>query len=325
MELRHLRSFVAVAEELHFGRAAERLHIAQSPLSQQIQRLERQVGAMLFERNRRKVELTDAGNAMLTHAREALAQADLAETAARAAAAGRAGTLRIGFLGSAARADPGEPAAGAAAAGRAGPLRMGFLGAAALAILPRIVPPWRASAPDATLELVEGSSGEHIRALHDQRLDVAFVRPPTATAGLIVHPVWQEQVVAVLPASSDLSRRDPLRLSDLADEPFVLFPRNSAPDFHDELTRACGRAGFTPAVAFECTAMPTVVGLVAAGLGVSLVPRSISSIGIAGVVYRELADVRPVARIAMVLSATNVRPVVRHFIESVQMLDLNRG
>src|SRR3954452_18735654 len=114
MELRHLRSFVAVAEELHFGRAAERLHIAQSPLSQQIQRLERQVGAMLFERNRRKVELTDAGNAMLTHAREALAQADLAETAARAAAAGRAGTLRIGFLGS-----------------------------AALAILPRIVPAWR--------------------------------------------------------------------------------------------------------------------------------------------------------------------------------------
>lgn len=296
MELRHLRSFVAVAEELHFGRAAERLHIAQSPLSQQIQRLERQVGAMLFERTRRKVELTDAGNAMLTHAREALAQADLAETAARAAAAGRAGTLRIGFLGS-----------------------------AALAILPRIVPPWRASAPDATLELVEGSSGEHIRALHDQRLDVAFVRPPTATAGLIVHPVWQEQVVAVLPASSDLSRRDPLRLSDLADEPFVLFPRNSAPDFHDELTRACGRAGFTPAVAFECTAMPTVVGLVAAGLGVSLVPRSISSIGIAGVVYRELADVRPVARIAMVLSATNDRPVVRHFIDSVQMLDLNRG
>jgi DNA-binding transcriptional LysR family regulator len=296
MELRHLRSFVAVAEELHFGRAAERLHIAQSPLSQQIQRLERQVGAMLFERNRRKVELTDAGNAMLTHAREALAQADLAETAARAAAAGRAGTLRIGFLGS-----------------------------AALAILPRIVPPWRASAPDATLELVEGSSGEHIRALHDQRLDVAFVRPPTATAGLIVHPVWQEQVVAVLPASSDLSRRDPLRLSDLADEPFVLFPRNSAPDFHDELTRACGRAGFTPTVAFECTAMPTVVGLVAAGLGVSLVPRSISSIGIAGVVYRELADVRPVARIAMVLSATNDRPVVRHFIDSVQMLDLNRG
>src|SRR5919201_5877001 len=101
MELRHLRSFVAVAEELHFGRAAERLHIAQSPLSQQIQRLERQVGTTLFDRNRRKVELTEAGCAMLTHAREALAQADLAENAARTAAAGRSGTLHVGFLGSA--------------------------------------------------------------------------------------------------------------------------------------------------------------------------------------------------------------------------------
>src|SRR2546423_7527232 len=102
MELRHLRSFVAVAEELHFGRAAERLHIAQSPLSQQIQRLERLVGARLFDRNRRKVELTEAGRAMLLHARAALAQADLAESAARAAAAGLAGSLRIRFLRSAA-------------------------------------------------------------------------------------------------------------------------------------------------------------------------------------------------------------------------------
>ncbi|HZN79274.1 MAG TPA: LysR family transcriptional regulator [Mycobacterium sp.] len=296
MELRHLRSFVAVAEELHFGRAAERLHIAQSPLSQQIQRLERQVGATLFERNRRKVELTEAGHAMLRHAREALAQADLAENAARTAAAGRAGLLRVGFLGS-----------------------------AALAILPRIVPPWRATAPDVALRLVEGSSGEHIRAVHDQRLDVAFVRPPATTAGLVVYPVWHEPVVAVLPATSDLSRRERLRLRDLRDQPFVLFPRDSAPDFHDELTRACTRVGFTPAVAYECTAMPTVVGLVASGLGVALVPRSINSIGLDGVVYRELADAHPEARIAMVVSTTNDRPAVRHFIDSVIRLDLNSG
>jgi DNA-binding transcriptional LysR family regulator len=296
VELRHLRYFVAVAEERHFGRAAERLHIAQSPLSQQIQRLERQVGATLFDRNRRKVELTEAGHAMLRHAREALAQADLAENAARTAATGRAGMLRVGFLGS-----------------------------AALAILPRIVPPWRATAPDVTLRLVEGASGEHIRAVHDQRLDLAFVRPPTRTDGLAVHPVWQEPVVVALPAASDLSRRDQLRLKDLRDRPFVLFPRDSAPDFHDELTGACRQAGFTPTVAFECTAMPTVVGLVAAGLGVSLVPRSISSIGLDGVVYRELADAHADARIAMVLSETNDRPVVRHFVDSVTRLDLNSG
>jgi DNA-binding transcriptional LysR family regulator len=296
MELRHLRSFVAVAEELHFGRAAERLHIAQSPLSQQIQRLERQIGATLFDRNRRKVELTEAGHAMLSHAREALAQADLAETAARAAASGRAGTLRVGFLGS-----------------------------AALALLPRIVPPWRKEAFDVRLELIEGSSGEHIAAVLAQRLDVAFVRPPLAATGLIVHPVWQEPVVAALPAASELARRDRLRLADLAAQPFVLFPRDSAPAFHDELTGACGRVGFTPTVAYECSAMPTVVGLVAAGLGVSLVPRSISCIAVDGVVYRELADASPTARIAMVMSAANDRPVVRHFIDTVQTLDLNEG
>jgi DNA-binding transcriptional LysR family regulator len=296
MELRHLRSFVAVAEELHFGRAAERLHIAQSPLSQQIQRLERQVGATLFDRNRRKVQLTEAGRAMLGHAREALAQADLAQNAARAAAVGHAGLLRVGFLGS-----------------------------AALAVLPRIVPSWRVTAPDVTLQLVEGASGEHVSAVQDQRLDVAFVRPPTTTTGLIVHPVWRESVVAALPVTSELTRRDPRRLADLRDQPFVLFPRDSALDFHAELTGACARAGFTPTIAFECTAMPTVVGLVAAGLGVSLVPRSISSIGLDGVVYRELTDVSPEAHIAMVVSTTNDRPVVRHFIDSVQRLDLNSG
>jgi DNA-binding transcriptional LysR family regulator len=296
MELRHLRSFVAVAEELHFGRAADRLHIAQSPLSQQIQRLERQIGATLFERNRRKVELTDAGHAMLKHAREALAQADLAGASARAAAAGRAGTLRVGFLGS-----------------------------AALALLPRIVPPWQAESPDVRLELVEGSSGEHIGAVLDERLDVAFVRPPTALMGLVAHPVWREPVIAVLPSGSALSQQHPLRLRDLADQPFVLFPRDSAPDFHDELTRACGRAGFAPRVEFECSAMPTVVGLVAAGLGVSLVPRSISSIGLDGVAYRELADVHPEARIALVLSAANDRAVVQNFINTVLSLDLNKG
>jgi DNA-binding transcriptional LysR family regulator len=191
--------------------------------------------------------------------------------------------------------------------------------------MPRIVPAWRVQAPDVTLEMVEGSSGEHIAAVLDQRLDVAFVRPAAATAGLIVHRVWQEPVVIALPIASDLSQRDRLRLADLRDEPFVLFPRESAPGYHDELTRACQRAGFTPHVAFECSAMPTVIGLVAAGLGVSLVPRSISSIGLEGVAYRVPADVRPEAGIAMVLSATNDRPVVRHFVETVNRLDLNSG
>ncbi|BBZ11757.1 LysR family transcriptional regulator [Mycobacterium branderi] len=288
MELRHLRSFVVLAEELHFGRAAERLHIAQSPLSQQIQRLERQVGVQLFDRNRRKVELTEAGSAMLGPAREALRQADLAADAARAAAAGESGTLRVGFLAS-----------------------------AAMEMLPRIVPRWRVTSPRARLELVEGASREHIAAVRQQRLDVAFVRPPTDAADLDVATVWHEPVVAALPASQAISRRQPLHLGDLAGEEFVLFPHDSAPEFHDDLVGACRRAGFVPDVVHECSAMPTVVGLVAAGIGVSLVPRSISSIGVDGVVYRDIIGMPVEAHIAMVVMAANSRPLVRSFTDTV--------
>jgi DNA-binding transcriptional LysR family regulator len=289
MELRHLRSFVAVAEELHFGRAAERLHIAQSPLSQQIQRLERQVGVALFDRNRRKVELTEAGQAMLGHAREALAQADLGANAARGAAAGQAGTLRIGFLAS-----------------------------AALELLATIVPPWRAVAPVASLEFVEGSSGEHIAGVRERRLDVAFVRPTQPGDDLVVEEVWREPVVAVVPAGSPLARRKSLRLKDLDGQPFVLFPRASAPDFHDNLVDACRRVGFVPEVAHECSAMPTVVGVVAAGLGVSLVPQSISRITLETVAYRPLADVDMQARLAMVTASDNSRPLVSGFTDTVR-------
>jgi DNA-binding transcriptional LysR family regulator len=288
MELRHLRSFVAVAEELHFGRAAERLHIAQSPLSQQIQRLERQVGVALFDRNRRKVELTEAGRAMLVHARETLAQADLAANAARGAAAGQAGELRVGFLAS-----------------------------AAMALLPSIVPPWRAAAPAATVEFVEGTTREQLVGVRDRRLDVAFVRPPERDDDLVIDVVWGEPIVAVVPAGGPLAARKSLQLSDLRDEPFVLFPRESAPGLHDHLVERCSEAGFAPAVAYECSAMPTAVAVVAAGLGVSLVPQSISSLALQGVAYRPLDD-EVHAQIAMITHVANSRPLVYAFTDSVR-------
>jgi DNA-binding transcriptional LysR family regulator len=289
MELRNLRSFVTVAEELHFGRAAERLHIAQSPLSQQIQRLERQVGVVLFDRNRRKVELTEAGQAMLVHAREALAQAELAANAARGAAAGRAGNLRVGFLAS-----------------------------AALELLAMIVPPWRVIAPAATLEFVEGTTRDHIVGVRERMLDVAFVRLPQVAEDLVVDVVWREPVVAVVPSGTRLAQRKSLQLSQLRDEPFVLFPRESAPEFHDDLVDACNEAGFAPKVEYECSAMPTAVGVVAAGLGVSLVPQSISRIALEGVSYLALDGVELHARIAMVTHGTNTRPLVCTFRDSVR-------
>jgi DNA-binding transcriptional LysR family regulator len=288
MELRHLRSFLAVAEELHFSRAARRLHMAQSPLSQQIQRLERELGVQLFRRNRRRVELTDAGLAMLDHARRALDHAEQAAGAARAAGAGRAGRLDVGFLAT-----------------------------AALALLPAVLPPFREAAPDATLRLTEAGSQDLLGALHRGELDVAFTRPPAPTAELSTTVVWREPVIAVLPAAHRLCAGPDLDLADPRDEDFVTFPRWSAPEFYDHLLAACHDAGFAPRIVQEALAMPTVVGLVAAGLGVALVPGGIRHLRLPAVGYRELRGEPAHAEIAMVHLASNHRPLLEVFTATV--------
>jgi DNA-binding transcriptional LysR family regulator len=288
MELRHLRSFLVVADELHFSRAARRLHMAQSPLSQQIQRLERELGVQLFRRNRRRVELTDAGLAMLDHARRALDHAEQAAGAARAAGAGRAGRLDVGFLAT-----------------------------AALALLPAVLPPFREAAPDATLRLTEAGSQDLLQALHRGELDVAFTRPPVPTAELSTTVVWREPVIAVLPAAHRLCAGPALDLADLRDEDFVTFPRWSAPEFYDHLVAACHDAGFAPRIVQEALAMPTVVGLVAAGLGVALVPGGIRHLRLPAVGYRELRGEPAHAEIAMVHLAGNHRPLLEVFTATV--------
>lgn len=234
------------------------------------------------------MELTEAGRAMLVHARAALAQADLAANAARGAAAGEAGELRVGFLAS-----------------------------AAMALLPTIVPPWRTVARAATLQIVEGTTRDHLAGVRDRRLDVAFIRPPEPDDDLVIDVVWHEPVVAVIPAVAPLATRKSLRLRDLRDEPFVLFPRDTAPQFHDHIVERCREAGFTPKIMHECSAMQTVVAAVAAGLGVSLVPQSISNIALPGVAYRPL-DVDVHAHIAMITTTENPRPLVSAFTDSVR-------
>lgn len=260
MELRHLRYFVAVAEELHFGRAAQRLHIAQPPLSRQIRDLERELGTALFHRVARGVELTAAGRAFLPAARLTLAQADRAQRSAQRAAAGEIGRLRVGFI------DP----------------------ATYSGILPDVLGFFRMHLPNIGLSLFEMDSAQQEDALRDGLIDVGILQrpPPDADRWLRVEPVYTEALVAAFPHKHGLARRTRVALNDFAAEPVVLFPRPTDPVLYDGIIASCRHAGFSPRVVQEAAQWHTVAGLVAAGVGVAFVPRSLSGIRRPGVVFR---------------------------------------
>src|ERR671933_170614 len=250
MELRHLRYFVAVAEELHFGRAAARLRIAQPPLSRQIRDLEREVGAALFERVPRGVELTPAGAALLPEARLTLAQAERAQRTTQRAARGEIGRLRIGFVEDAVYSG----------------------------VLPDVLGFFRMHLPDIGLSLFEMDPRQQAEAFRDGRIDVGILHsaPPGAERLLRVEPVYSEPLVAALPHGHRLAGRACPPLADFATEPFLLFPRHVAPELFDGIIARCRSAGFSPRVVQEAFAWPTLAGLVAAGMGVTFVPRSLS-------------------------------------------------
>jgi len=285
VELRQLRYFVAVAEELHFRRAAARLHISQPPLSQQIAALERELGCELLARTRRRVELTPAGEAFLRDARATLAELDVATARARAIADGRAGVLRINFVGS-----------------------------ALLSIVPAAVQRFRGARPGVELELHERSTVEQLRALEAGTADVGLVRPPIdAGAGLRTEIVMRERTIAALPAGHKLTglRRIPLRR--LAAEPLVLFPRSQAPGYHDLLAGRLAATGASPRIVQYAPEMLTIIGLVAAGIGVSPVPASVAHLALDGVVYRPLAGA-PDTELVAVTREDGESPLVRAFV-----------
>lgn len=259
IELRHLRYFTAVAEELHFGRAAERLGIAQPPLSQQIKSLEMLIGYPLFERKPR-VCLTLAGEALLEVARRMLAQAEEGLDLARRAGRGEAGVITVGFAAS-------------------------ILTTA----LPEALRTYRERHPGVELRLRELSSAAQAAALAEGSIDVGFVREAVEEgAGLACEPILREEFVAVLPPGHPLTERRRLSFNKLADEPFVHFPRAVAPALYDQIADACRRAGFRPRVVQEAQEWLTILGLVEAGLGVSLVPASFRRLLWGGVQYRPL-------------------------------------
>jgi len=293
MELRHLRYFVAVAEEGHVTRAAARLGIQQPPLSQQIHALEAELEVQLFRRKPRGVELTQAGEALLAEARAILDRVEHAILSARRTARGNAGRIGLGFTSSASF----HP------------------------FVPRIIREFREASPLVSLTLEEAGTGELVDGLRAERIDAAFVRSPIgAVAELDVHSVLEEQMVAALPAGHRLAGRTTrLPLAALEEETFILYRRPLGPGLYDAIIAACQRAGYSPHIGQEAPRMLATLSLVAAGLGVTLIPASMRRIGIEGVSYR------PLDRKAGLIASLNLAcrrgesaPAVRRFIALVR-------
>ena len=265
-DLWQLRYFVAVAEHLHFGRAAAALHISQPPLSRAIRALEERVGVRLFARSRRRVELTPEGTRLLGEARRVLGQLQRTVQEVRGMARGEEGRLRIGFVS---LADYG--------------------------VLPELLKSFKSTRPGIALALREMLSPEQAAALAAGELDFGFLLPPVSGAEALEHIVVQrERFVAALPVRHRLATaKGKLAVSALAGEPFVMVPRDIAPGLYDIVTGLAARAGISFNVAQEAIQMQTVVSLVSSGLGAAIVPGSIANLGRRGVVYRELADPHP--------------------------------
>jgi DNA-binding transcriptional LysR family regulator len=276
MDLRHLRYFVAVAEELSITRAARRLRMAQPPLSQQLARLERELGVTLLERLPRGVRLTEAGHTLLAEATALLARADELATVTRSVDAGQRGVLRIGCIPS------------------------GFLD-----FLPSVLPAFRAHAPTVHTLVYEMSTSVQCEQIRRGQLDVGVLRnppPPGADDPLRHRRVRLERLTVVLPERHRLVARAEIALPELAEEPFVMFPRRIAAEHFDDITSHCVRAGFSPQVVAEVDHDDALLGLVAAGIGVALVPEATTRLRLPGVASRPLLD-PPMTSLSLAWSA----------------------
>jgi DNA-binding transcriptional LysR family regulator len=285
MELRQLRYFVAVAEELHFRRAAARLHMSQPPLSNQVRLLEEELGCPLMIRSRRRVELTPAGAAFLRDARTLLADLDDAVQTAQRIHAGRAGTLRISFVGS-----------------------------ALLSLVPAVVRRYRAARPDVELQLRERSTEEQLRELRGGTVDIALVPLPVDAPDLRTEVLRRERTVAALPATHPLAQLKRVPLRSLAAEPLVMFPREQAPGLHDRLLASLSAPDLRPSVAQYAPETQTIIGLVAAEIGVALVQASVQRLALPGVTYRPVRGA-PTIELAALLPPGETPLPAREFVE----------
>ncbi|MEN7528767.1 MULTISPECIES: LysR substrate-binding domain-containing protein [unclassified Cupriavidus] len=290
MEFRHLRYFLVLAEELHFGRAARRLSISQPPLSLNIQQLEASVGARLFERDSRGVRLTAAGRAFRESASALLAQAESARLLAREIEAGAVGRLRIGFVGS-----------------------MLYRG------LPQWLQDFQARYPGIHVALTELNSQEQIDALLHGELDAGFVhtsRVPDELAATLAHT---EPFVCCMPADHPLAAQDTVAFAELRGEPFVLFSRKASPDYYTRIFDMCAAHGFSPRIRHEVRHWLSVVSLVSQGMGVALVPAAMERSGMAGAAFRPLREATVPSEVFCVWKKTPDHPARDHFVATIQV------
>jgi DNA-binding transcriptional LysR family regulator len=289
MELRQVRYFVAVAEELHFGWAARRVHVAQPALSKQVMNLEHELGVRLLDRRGRKVELTEAGRVFLERARVVLEGVAEAELAAARAGSGETGRLTVGFTG------------------------MALYGA-----IPGIVKAFGERYPGVDLALREMRTPAMTEALLGRRLDIGFLHPPvgeTAGEALAVEGITSEPLIAAVPEGHELCGLPEVPLDRLAEERFVIVPRDEGPELHDRIMGTCHVSGVSPAVANRnAPSQTTALGLVAAGVGVSLVWECMRSLGRSGVVYRPLVGQTPRMETALAWLRDDPSPVLALFL-----------
>jgi DNA-binding transcriptional LysR family regulator len=293
LDFRRLYYFVIVAEELHFTRAAERLHIAQPPLSYQIQQLERELGAQLFERTRHHVQLTEAGQVLLDAARRIFGQIDQTVYAVRRVGHGEVGLLTVGFTPSASNS-----------------------------ILPILLQKFRQRFPDVQLFLKEMNPDQVVRGLYDQCIDVGLLYLPLDTPNLSTHTVLRESLVVALPAIHTYAMQSQVALRTLAEDHFIVPPRYTlVPGLYSHIMEVCRQASFTPKVVQEAWLMQTIISLVAANMGVALIPSSIQNLHRAGVVYKPLQDVSPVVEIGVVWRRDDTLPALQRFLQIVEEMD----
>lgn len=286
MELRHLRYFLAVAETLNFSRAAEKLHIAQPALSKQIRNLEELLGAQLFLRSKHQVSLTLAGEVFRQQAALVLEQAKRAAHLAQRVESGEIGRLSIGFVGS-----------------------------ASYSFLPWVLRQFHNKYPEVELTLGEMDAPTQAAALRDGRIDIGFLRLPVTDKTIAFEAIFHEKFVAALPADHRLAQASHISVYELSDERFIIFPERGGSGFRTQITDICQSFGFLPLIAQEAAPMQNVIGLVGAGLGISIIPESVQKIQMPEVVYRPLLENLPMATIALAWRKGDTSKGVKAFSE----------